>query len=56
MAALQNGVDRVYYDEDDNHVTIVVGLTYVGQINKSVETKAADPYVVVDSKSSDEEG
>ena len=40
---------EVYYDEDDNHVTIVVADVYVGEIT-SKETKAADPYVVVDSK------
>ena len=40
---------EVYYNEDDNHVTIVVADVYVGEIT-SKETKAADPYVVVDSK------
>ena len=40
---------EVYYNEDDNHVTIVVADVYVGEIT-SKETKAADPYVVVSLK------
>ena len=40
---------EVYYDDDNNHVTIVVADVYVGEIT-SKETKAADPYVVVGLK------
>ena len=37
---------EVFYNEDDNHVTIVVADVYVGEVT-SKETKVADPYVVI---------
>ena len=40
---------EVYYDEDNNEVTIVVADVYVGEVT-SKETKVADPYVVIESK------
>ena len=43
---------EVFYNEDANHVTIVVADVYVGEVI-SKETKAADPYIVIDSKSPD---
>ena len=47
-----NGTDvEVFYNSDDNAVTICVIDTYAGVIN-SKETKVADPYVVVEAKSS----
>ena len=47
-----NGTNvEVFYDDDDNAVTICVIDTYAGVIN-SKETKVADPYVVVEAKSS----
>ena len=47
-----NGTNvEVFYNSDDNAVTICVIDTYAGVIN-SKETKVADPYVVVEAKSS----
>ena len=46
-----NGTNvEVFYDSDDNAVTICVIDTYAGIIN-SKETKVAEPYVVVGQKS-----
>ena len=41
---------EVYYDDDNNAVTIVVVDVYVGQVS-SKETKVADPYIVLENKS-----
>ena len=40
---------EVFYNDDTNHVTIVVADVYVGEVT-SKETKVADPYVVIESK------